>query len=72
MPMSSPAPRPALQGQAAWNSLTIAVIAATASTDHRHLAALAMIRGGRFRGKGDLRLINLPLMVPEIVTPWPR
>jgi spermidine/putrescine transport system permease protein len=32
-------------------------------------ASLAMIRGGRFRGKSaTFALINLPLMVPEIVT----
>jgi spermidine/putrescine transport system permease protein len=56
-------------GQAAWNSLTIAVIAATASTAIATAAALAMIRAGRFRGKqATFALINLPLMVPEIVT----
>jgi spermidine/putrescine transport system permease protein len=56
-------------GQAAWNSLTIAVIAATVATAIATAAALAMIRGGRFRGKqATFALINLPLMVPEIVT----
>lgn len=56
-------------GQAAWNSLTIAVIAATVSTAIATAAALAMIRAGRFRGKqATFALINLPLMVPEIVT----
>lgn len=56
-------------GQAAWNSLTIAFIAATVSTVIATAAALAMIRGGRFRGKqATFALINLPLMVPEIVT----
>lgn len=54
---------------AAWNSLTIAVLAATAATAIATAAALAMIRGGRFRGKqATFGLINLPLMVPEIVT----
>jgi spermidine/putrescine transport system permease protein len=54
---------------AAWNSLTIAVLAATASTMIATAAALAMIRGGHFRGKqATFGLINLPLMVPEIVT----
>ena len=53
---------------AAWNSLTIAVLAATAATTIAVAAALAMIRGGRFRGKSaTFALINLPLMVPEIV-----
>lgn len=54
---------------AAWNSLTIALIAATTATAIAVAASLAMIRGGRFRGKSvTFALINLPLMVPEIVT----
>jgi spermidine/putrescine transport system permease protein len=53
---------------AAWNSLTIALIAATTATAIAVAASLAMIRGGRFRGKSaTFALINLPLMVPEIV-----
>ena len=62
-------PEAARFGQAAWNSITIALIAATTSTVIATAAALAMIRGGRFRGKGlTFVLINLPLLVPEIVT----
>jgi spermidine/putrescine transport system permease protein len=54
--------------QAAWNSLTIAFLAATSATLIAMAAAVAMIRGGRFRGKqATFTLINLPLMVPEIV-----
>lgn len=54
---------------AAWNSLTIAVLAATAATAIATAAAVAMVRGGRFLGKSaTFALINLPLMVPEIVT----
>ena len=54
---------------AAWNSLTIAALAGTAATIIAVAAAVAMVRGGRFRGKGaTFALINLPLMVPEIVT----
>jgi len=54
---------------AAWNSLTIAVLAATAATAIATAAAVAIVRGGRFRGKSaTFALINLPLMVPEIVT----
>ncbi|MGQ0566329.1 MAG: ABC transporter permease [Gemmobacter sp.] len=54
---------------AAWNSLTIATLAATAATLIATAAAMAMVRGGRFWGKGaTFALINLPLMVPEIVT----
>lgn len=55
-------------GLATWNSLTIALIAASVATVVATAAALAMIRGGRFRGRGaSYALINLPLMVPEIV-----
>ena len=55
--------------EAAWNSLTIAVMAATASTMIATSAAVAMVRGGTFRGKSlTFALISLPLMVPEIVT----
>jgi spermidine/putrescine transport system permease protein len=54
---------------AAWNSVTIATMAATAATIIATSAAVAMLRGGRFRGRGvTFGLINLPLMVPEIVT----
>ena len=54
---------------AAWNSITIAVLAASAATTIAVAASLVMIRGGRFRGKSaTFALINLPLMVPEIVT----
>jgi spermidine/putrescine transport system permease protein len=54
---------------AAWNSLTIALLASTAATIIAIAAAVAMVRGGAFRGKSaTFALINLPLMVPEIVT----
>ncbi len=56
-------------GLATRNSLTIAVLAATAATLIATAASLAMVRGGRFRGKSaSFALISLPLMVPEIVT----
>jgi len=55
--------------QAAVNSLIIAVTAATVSTCIATMAATAMLRSGKFRGKSiGFALINLPLMVPEIVT----
>ena len=55
-------------GQAAWNSLTLALMASTAATVIATAAALAMVKGGRFRGRAaSFALINLPLMVPEIV-----
>jgi spermidine/putrescine transport system permease protein len=54
---------------AAINSLLIAVAAAITSTSIATMAATAMLRAGRFRGKSiGFALINLPLMVPEIVT----
>jgi spermidine/putrescine transport system permease protein len=56
-------------GAAAWNSITIALIAAILSTAIATAAAVAMLRGGAFKGKSaTFALINLPLMVPEIVT----
>jgi spermidine/putrescine transport system permease protein len=55
--------------QATVNSLIIAVSAAITSTVIATASALAMIRGRRFRGQAmTFGLINLPLMVPEIVT----
>jgi len=55
--------------KAAFNSFSIALMAATTATTIATCAAIAMVRGGHFRGKGlTFGLINLPLMVPEIVT----
>jgi len=55
--------------QATINSLTIAICAATTATVVATSAAVAMLRAGRFRGQGvSFALINMPLMVPEIVT----
>ncbi len=54
---------------AAWNSVSIAFLASTAATLIAVAAAVAMVRGGRFRGRqASYALISLPLMVPEIVT----
>jgi spermidine/putrescine transport system permease protein len=59
---------PEIQG-ATINSLIIAVTASTLATIFAVLAAVAMIRGRRFGGQGTCYLlINLPLMVPEIIT----
>ena len=61
-------PESARFGQAAWNSITIAFLAATAATMIALAAALAMIRAGGFRARtATFALINLPLMVPEII-----
>lgn len=54
---------------AAWNSFTIAITAAIVSTCFATSAALGMLRAGEFRARpASFALINLPLMVPEIVT----
>jgi spermidine/putrescine transport system permease protein len=54
---------------AAWNSISIAFLASSAATAIAVAAAVAMLRSGTFRGKSaTFALINLPLMVPEIVT----
>ena len=54
---------------AAVNSMIIATIAAIVSTSIATLAATAMLRAGNFRGRSmSFLLINLPIMVPEIVT----
>ena len=55
--------------RAAFNSLTIAVMAASVATVIATSAAIGMVRGGNFRGKAlSFRLLSLPIMVPEIVT----
>ena len=54
---------------AAWNSLSIAFMAGVTATVIATAAAIGMIRGRSFRGKSlSFGLINLPLMVPEIVS----
>ena len=54
---------------AAFNSLVIALVASVASTCIAVCAALALARSRSFRGKAPVfALINLPLMIPEIVT----
>ena len=54
---------------AAWNSVTIATMAATASTVVATAAAIGMVRGGAFRGKAiSFGMLSMPIIVPEIVT----
>ncbi|MEO0619412.1 MAG: ABC transporter permease [Pseudomonadota bacterium] len=54
---------------AALNTLIVATCATILSTAMAILAALAMARGGFFRGKtASLGLLSLPLVVPEIAT----
>ena len=55
--------------RAAWNSITIAVVAGLTSTMIAVAAAIGMVRGGRFAGKSlSFALLSMPIMVPEIVT----
>ena len=55
--------------RAARNSLIVATTATLMATTVATLAALALTRGGAFRGRGPaFALLSLPLMVPEIVT----
>jgi spermidine/putrescine transport system permease protein len=54
---------------AALNSLSIALLASCAATIIATAAAISMTRGGPWRGRSaSFALINLPIMVPEIVT----
>lgn len=54
---------------AAVNSLIVATIATFVASTLATLAALVLVRGGKFRGRAaSITLISLPLMVPEIVT----
>jgi len=55
--------------KAAFNSFSIAIMAATSATTIAVAAAVGMVRGRQFRARtASLALISLPLMVPEIVT----
>ena len=54
---------------AAVNSFSIALIAASVATAIATSAALAMVRGGRFKLRtATFGVISLPILVPEIVT----
>ena len=54
---------------AAWNTIIIAVVATVVSTAVATIAAIGMTRVKPWRGIGTaLMIINLPLMVPEIIT----
>jgi spermidine/putrescine transport system permease protein len=55
--------------RATYNSIVIAISAATMSTLFALTAALAIIRNRKFRGRElSIGIISLPLLVPEIVT----
>jgi putrescine transport system permease protein len=54
---------------AAWVSLRIAFLSATAATVLGTLAAVALVRAGRFRGRVLFSgLIYAPLVMPEVIT----
>jgi putrescine transport system permease protein len=54
---------------AAWVTLRIALVSATAATVLGTLAALALVRGGRFRGRVLFTgLVYAPLVMPEVIT----
>jgi len=54
--------------RAAWNSLSIAVLASATATMIAVAAAIGMVRGGHFVGKSfSFALLSMPIMVPEIV-----
>ena len=54
---------------AAWTSLRIAFLSATAATMLGTLAALALVRGGRFPARIAFSgLVYAPLVMPEIIT----
>jgi putrescine transport system permease protein len=55
--------------EAAWNSIRIAALSATAATVLGTLAAVALIRAGRFRGRTAFAgMIYAPLVMPEVIT----
>lgn len=59
---------PAIQN-ATFNSLLIATTASIIATSIALAAALALVRGKKFKGQNKLfALLNFPLMIPEIVT----
>jgi putrescine transport system permease protein len=55
--------------EAAWVSLRIAFLSASAASVLGTLAAVALVRGGRFRGRVLFSgLVYAPLVMPEVIT----
>jgi putrescine transport system permease protein len=55
--------------EAAWTSLSIALLSAAAATVLGTLAAVALVRAGRFRGRLLFAgLVYAPLVMPEVIT----
>src|SRR5436189_4134246 len=54
---------------AAWTSVRLALLSATAATILGTMAALALVRMGRFRGRLLFSgMIYAPLILPEVIT----
>jgi putrescine transport system permease protein len=55
--------------EAAWRSLQVAFCAATAAVVLGTLAGVALVRGGRFRGRTLFgAMVTAPLVMPEVIT----
>lgn len=55
--------------EAAWISLRIAALSATVATVLGTLAAVALVRAGRFRGRAAFSaMVYAPLVMPEVIT----
>jgi putrescine transport system permease protein len=55
--------------EAAWTSLRIAALSASAATVLGTLAAVTLVRAGRFRGRiGFSAMVYAPLVMPEVIT----
>lgn len=55
--------------EAAWTSLRIGALSATAATVLGTLAAVALVRAGRFRGRTAFSaMVFAPLVMPEVIT----
>src|SRR5499427_1418273 len=55
--------------ESAWVTLRIALVSATAATVLGTLAAIAMVRFGRFRGRVLFSgMVYAPLVMPEVIT----
>jgi putrescine transport system permease protein len=55
--------------EAVWMSLRIAALSATAATVLGTLAAVALVRAGRFRGRAAFSaMVYAPLVMPEVIT----
>ncbi len=54
---------------AAWVTIRVAILSSTVATVFGTLAALALVRGGRFRGRTLFSgMIYAPLVMPEVIT----